>query len=331
MFERASELLRRYGGGLGTGVEELDRLIGGLRPGALHIFYGEPAVTDPVLYRAMVEACRRGPVAYMNNTDYYGEKTLVDAGMLSAASEAAGEEPLAVLDSIYCVAAFNAERQVQAAGRLAEEVRRRGASLVAVHNASAFYPRGRDSAPALVSALSRLLAAAAEASAPLLVSALSRGSGPHAKPLLPLQLSHRATVLVFLSLRGSFATARLVKHSSMPAPRSALLPSLWWAGMGRVTPPFRQIYRRVLERIRRAYRPLLREERHRRALDVLVREVWGAEHAAVGSLGEITVLDSMNLAASIHNKAEIEELKRRLGDLEERLRSLEERRGPGNG
>jgi replicative DNA helicase len=325
LIEKASELLRRYGAGLGTGVEELDRLVGGLRPGALHILYGEPAIASPILYRAMVEAHWRGPVAYMNNTDYYGEKTLVDVETLSAASEAAGAEPLEVLESIYCVAAFNAERQVRAAGRLAEEVRRRGASLVAVHNASAFYPGGKGSAQALSSALSILLEAASEACAPVLATSLSRGSGASAEPLLPLHVIHRSSVLVLLSFRGSLAAARLVKHPSMPAPRSALLLSLWWAGMGRITPPFRQVYRRALERIRRVYRPLLRDERHRKALDGLVREVWGAEHAAIGSLGEITVLDSMNLAASIHNKAEIEELKKRLGELEERLRSLEEK------
>jgi len=89
--------------------------------------------------------------------------------------------------------------------------------------------------------------------------------------------------------------------------------------LGRVTPPFRQLYMRVLERIRSAYRPLLRDERHRRALDTLIREVWGHEHAAMGSLGEITILDSMNLAANIHNKAEIEELKRRVEEIEARL------------
>lgn len=97
--------------------------------------------------------------------------------------------------------------------------------------------------------------------------------------------------------------------------------------MGRVTPPFRQLYRRVVERLRRLYRPLLRDERHRRALDTLIRDVWGQEHAAMGSVGEITILDSMNLAANIHNKAEIEELKKRISEIEARLRDVE--RGTG--
>lgn len=92
--------------------------------------------------------------------------------------------------------------------------------------------------------------------------------------------------------------------------------------MGRITPPFRQLYRQIVERLRKAYRPLLREERHRRALDTLIREVWGQEHAAMGGLGEITILDSMNLAANIHNKAEIEELKRRIAEIEARLREM---------
>ncbi|MEM0444864.1 MAG: hypothetical protein QXW60_03850 [Nitrososphaerota archaeon] len=97
--------------------------------------------------------------------------------------------------------------------------------------------------------------------------------------------------------------------------------------MGRVTPPFRQLYRQVVERLRRFYRPLLRDEKHRRALDTLIRDVWGQEHAAMGGVGEITILDSMNLAANIHNKAEIEELKKRITEIEARLRDVE--RGTG--
>lgn len=97
--------------------------------------------------------------------------------------------------------------------------------------------------------------------------------------------------------------------------------------MGRVTPPFRQLYRQVVERLRRFYRPLLMDEKHRRALDTLIRDVWGQEHAAMGGVGEITILDSMNLAANIHNKAEIEELKKRITEIEARLRDVE--RGTG--
>ena len=113
--------------------------------------------------------------------------------------------------------------------------------------------------------------------------------------------------------------ARLVKHASLPGPRRV--------GLGRITPPFRQIYKQVLERLRRAYSPLLKEERHRRALDMLIRDVWGQEHAAMGGLGEVTVLDSMNLTANIHNKSEIEELKKRIAEIEARLREME--RGVG--
>lgn len=201
LMSRASELLFRRRP-VSTGLPELDGLIGGLRPGALHIFYGDSQLVDAVLYRVMVEASRRGEVAYLNNTDYYGEKTLIDSATLAAVSKMAGVEPLRVLSSIHCAAAFNAARQVRASERLAETIVNRGKmSLVAVHNASAFLEKGLgDASSALAKSVSILMEAASRASAPLVVTAATEDGSPdglEASPRLPYQVLERAAVVVF--------------------------------------------------------------------------------------------------------------------------------------
>ncbi len=228
MMKRASELmpLRRP---VSTGLERLDALIGGLRPGAMHIFYGDRVVTDLVLYRMMVEASKHGWVAYLNNTDYYGEKTLIDATSLSTVSKMAGVEPLKALSAIRCAAAFNAMRQVYAAEKLAEDIGKRGrVALIAVHNASAFLDReGCEASSALVKSVSILMEAASSASAPLIVTAPSIEDSPDPAcdmPKLPAQLIHRAAVIVFfrhegLGTRSQACQTRFAAGSAAGLPR----------------------------------------------------------------------------------------------------------------
>ncbi|MCS7146021.1 MAG: hypothetical protein RMJ28_05720 [Nitrososphaerota archaeon] len=204
LMARASELLLRRRP-VSTGLAELDGLIGGLRPGALHVFYGDPQVTDVVLYRVMVEASKRGGVAYLNNTDYYGEKTLIDATTFSAVSKIARVEPLKALSAIRCAAAFNAARQVRAAERLAEAVKkRRKVRLIAVHNASAFLDgEWGEASSALVRSFSILMEAASRVSAPLVATAAAAHSEtPEAMPHLPSQVLERASVVVFFRPEG---------------------------------------------------------------------------------------------------------------------------------
>lgn len=228
-MRRASELLHRQP--LYTGIVELDGLIGGLRPGALYVFYGDPSITDTVLYRVMVEASRNGPIAYLNNTDYYGEKTLIDANAFSSAAKAAGLEPFTILSAIKCAAAFNAQRQVHAAERLAEAVRVEGrAGLIAMHNASAFLAGGGEEAyQALVRSVATLVEVASEVGAAVVVTAAARGASiDRAKPLLPSQVLHRASAIVFFRLQrlatGSESCQALLSSGSTG--RGSQLPLL---------------------------------------------------------------------------------------------------------
>jgi len=85
--------------------------------------------------------------------------------------------------------------------------------------------------------------------------------------------------------------------------------------MGRVTPSFRQTYQEFLERIRKNYVEMLRDERHEEAFDALLREAWDREHAAMANSELPLVLDALNLTANLHNKSEIQRLKKRLDEL----------------
>ncbi|MDG7037217.1 MAG: hypothetical protein JRM72_07525 [Nitrososphaerota archaeon] len=95
--------------------------------------------------------------------------------------------------------------------------------------------------------------------------------------------------------------------------------------MGRVTPAFREEYKDVLGRLRRGYVQLLRDSGDRRAFEELVAEAWDLEHAAMTNSEMATIVDSLNLTANVHNRAEIDDLRKQLLELQERLHALEKR------
>jgi predicted transcriptional regulator len=75
---------------------------------------------------------------------------------------------------------------------------------------------------------------------------------------------------------------------------------------------------------------------HKSAFDLLLKEAWNPEQAAMGNSTLPTVSDKLNVMASIHNRKliavlakglkeknrEIEELKQRVSSLEERINDL---------
>lgn len=95
--------------------------------------------------------------------------------------------------------------------------------------------------------------------------------------------------------------------------------------MGRITPPFRQSYQELLGSLRGAYLPLMRCQENRSGFDLLVRDAWDREYAAMAASGIPIALDVMNLTANAHNRGEIEELKRELAEKDARISALEAR------
>src|SRR5215204_5985697 len=106
--------------------------------------------------------------------------------------------------------------------------------------------------------------------------------------------------------------------------------------MGRITPSFRQLYEETISELRTELQAALVDLNHKNAFDLLLKEAWNPEQAAMGNSTLPTVSDKLNVMASIHNRKliavltkglkekdrEIEELKQRVSSLEDKLNDL---------
>lgn len=331
-FVRASAL-RESGNALTTGYGALDTLIGPLRGGRMHAFYGASQFIDELAHRLVVRCSREGLVAYMNNTNYYSAKTLLKADLLAAQAKMEGLEPSSVLEGVYFVAAYSEFRQQKATAALEAAVRREPSTrMILVHNIAAFVEGNEKNREAVMGGIHRSVSAlwrlAAERDLVMVVTAKTDA--------LPGMTAELAGVLVRVREGSGGLQARLMKHPERATPAVSQVsceprgaPEKGTEGgemlMGRVTPPFRQLYQELLERLRRNYLPLLRDPSHRKGFDALLSDAWDREHAAMGNSETPLVLDALNLTANIHNSGAIAELREALLEREKRLEALEER------
>ena len=91
--------------------------------------------------------------------------------------------------------------------------------------------------------------------------------------------------------------------------------------MGRITPSFRQLYHRQIEDLKKTsgFQNTLLDRKHREAFDLLIRDAWSPEDAALSNAGVPCTLDILNLMANVHNKKCIEELGQKIRELEQQL------------
>jgi hypothetical protein len=107
--------------------------------------------------------------------------------------------------------------------------------------------------------------------------------------------------------------------------------------MGRLTPSFRQLYEDVMSDLRTELQGALVDLGHKKAFDLLLKDAWNPEQAAMGNSTLPTVCDKLNVVASIHNRkliyslanqlkekdAEIQELENRIIALEDKLANIQ--------
>jgi hypothetical protein len=100
--------------------------------------------------------------------------------------------------------------------------------------------------------------------------------------------------------------------------------------LGRITPSFRQLYEEIIAEMRSDLQAALVDLGHKNAFDLLLREAWNPEQAAMGNSTLPTVIDKLNVMASIHNRkmiaALIRELKEKdsiIEELRQKVNSLE--------
>jgi hypothetical protein len=102
--------------------------------------------------------------------------------------------------------------------------------------------------------------------------------------------------------------------------------------MGRISPSFRQLYEETISELKTELQAALVDLGHKNAFDLLLKEAWNPEQAAMGNSTLPTVCDKLNVMASIHNRKLIAALARELNQkdliinkLEERIELLEQR------
>jgi hypothetical protein len=95
--------------------------------------------------------------------------------------------------------------------------------------------------------------------------------------------------------------------------------------MGRITPSWRTIYHRQIDRLRKrnSFYHTLREKQHQEAFNNLLR-VWGRESAALSNANIPAMMDILNLMANVHAKRQLEELKQQADALKQQLTVLEQ-------
>jgi hypothetical protein len=100
--------------------------------------------------------------------------------------------------------------------------------------------------------------------------------------------------------------------------------------LGRITPSFRQLYEEIIAEMRSDLQAALVDLGHKNAFDLLLKEAWNPEQAAMGNSTLPTVIDKLNVMASIHNRkmiaALIRELKEKdsiIEELRQKINSLE--------
>ena len=97
--------------------------------------------------------------------------------------------------------------------------------------------------------------------------------------------------------------------------------------MGRIVPPFRQLYQETVSDLTTELKGALVDLGHKSAFDLLLKEAWNPEVAAMGNSTLPTVLDKLNIMSTIHLRKLIATLVRENGQRDAVIGKLEERIG----
>jgi hypothetical protein len=95
--------------------------------------------------------------------------------------------------------------------------------------------------------------------------------------------------------------------------------------MGRITPSFRQLYEETISELKTELQAALVDLGHKNAFDLLLKEAWNPEQAAMANSTLPTVCDKLNIMASIHNRKFIATLVRELNERDSIIEKFEEK------
>ncbi len=92
--------------------------------------------------------------------------------------------------------------------------------------------------------------------------------------------------------------------------------------MGRITPSFRQLYEETVAELKSELQSAMVDLGHKSAFDMILKDAWNREQAAMGNSTLPTVCDKLNLIASIHNRKLTAAMARELKDKDIKIKQL---------
>jgi hypothetical protein len=95
--------------------------------------------------------------------------------------------------------------------------------------------------------------------------------------------------------------------------------------MGRITPSFRQLYEETIAELKSELQAAMVDLGHKSAFDLILKDAWNREQAAMGNSTLPTVCDKLNLVASIHNRKLTVTMSRELKENDVKIKQLSDR------
>ena len=95
--------------------------------------------------------------------------------------------------------------------------------------------------------------------------------------------------------------------------------------MGRITPSFRQLYEETVAELKSEIQSAMVDLGHKSAFDLILKDAWSREQAAMGNSTLPTVCDKLNLIASIHNRKLTAAIAKELKDKDMKIKQLSDR------
>src|ERR687892_2147577 len=95
--------------------------------------------------------------------------------------------------------------------------------------------------------------------------------------------------------------------------------------MGRITPSFRQLYEETVAELKSELQSAMVDLGHKSAFDLILKDAWSREQAAMGNSTLPTVCDKLNLIASIHNRKLTAAMARELKEKDVKMKQLSDR------
>jgi hypothetical protein len=95
--------------------------------------------------------------------------------------------------------------------------------------------------------------------------------------------------------------------------------------MGRITPSFRQLFEETISELKSELQAEMIDLGHKSAFDLLLKDVWNREQAAMGNSTLPTVCDKLNLIASVHNRKLTAAIAKELKDKDIKIKQLSDK------